>query len=113
MKKNENKIITKNKFKIPKWIKVISCIILIWIVVYSVDYIRVTKYYRKPIFSITVKYNRVTKDNADYIEKKYIGIGYSFYTRGDVENNKKEYVIYYGKVKILNFEVKSFFQGVC
>ena len=113
MSKNENKIITKNKFKIPKWIKVISCIILIWIVVYSVDYIRVTNYYRKPIFSITVKSNRVTKDNADYIEKKYIGIGYSFYTRGDIENNKKEYVIDYGKVKILNFEVKSFFQGVC
>ena len=93
MKTNENKIITKNKFKIPKWIKVISCIILMWIVVYSVDYIRVTNYYRKPIFSITVKSNRVTKDNADYIEKKYIGIGYSFYTRGDVENNKKEYVL--------------------
>lgn len=69
MSKKENKIITKNKFKIPKWTKVISCIILIWIVVYSVDYIRVTNYYRKPIFSITVKSNRVTKDNADYIEK--------------------------------------------
>ena len=58
-----------NKFKIPKLIKVIICIILIWIVVYSVDYIRVTNYYRKPIFSITVKSNRVSKDNADYIEK--------------------------------------------
>ena len=112
MSKNENKIITKNKFKIPKWIKVISCIILIWIVVYSVDYIRVTNYYRKPVFSINVKSNRVTKGDANYVEKKYIGFGYSFYTRGEIENNKKEYIIYFGKVKILNIEVKDFFQGI-
>mgnify|MGYP004709828933 CR=1 FL=1 len=110
---NASKEILKNKFKISRWIKIILCAILIWITIYSVDYICVTNFFRSPIFSIVVKSNRIHNENVDYIEKKFIGLGYSFYTRGEVEKNKKNYVIYYGKIKILNFEVKDFFQGVC
>lgn len=107
-----SKNILKNKFKIPKLFKIISCIILIWTTMYLVDYIRVTKYFVKPIFSITIKSNKIQDEYADYVEKEFMGLGYSFYTRGQIDNNKKKYVIHYGEIKIINIKIKDFFQGV-
>ena len=100
------------KLKISKWIKIIVSITLIWLTIYFIDYICVTSFFRSPVFSIMIKSNRIQNKNADYVEKKFIGLGYSFYTRGQLENNGKKYVIDYGVVKIFNFKVKDFFRGV-
>lgn len=107
-----SKNIFKNKFKIPKWLKFILCIILIWTTMYLSDYIRVTKCFAEPIFSFTIKSNRVQDEYADFVEKEYIGLGYSFYTRGQIDSDKKKYVIHYGEIKILNIKIKDFFQGI-
>lgn len=108
----KSKSIFQNKFKLPKWIKVILCIILVWLSFYVVDCTCVTKYFSEPVFSITIKSTKIQTDNADYVEKDFIGLGYSFYTRGQVDNNKKKYTIYYGKIKIMNVKIKDFFKGV-
>ncbi|HAB66304.1 MAG TPA: hypothetical protein DCE23_02950 [Firmicutes bacterium] len=109
--KNSKNII-KSKFMIPKWIKVILCIIFIWISFYMVDYICVSKYFSEPIFSISINSNKVQNGDADYIEKNYVGLGYSFYTRGQIDEEKSKYVIHYGEIKIINIKVKDFFKGV-
>lgn len=107
-----SKSIFENRFKIPKWIKIVLCTILIWTTMYFVDYIRVNKCFAEPIFSITIKSNRVKDEHADFIEKEFVGLGYSFYTRGHIDIDKKRYVIIYGEIKILNIKIKDFFQGI-
>lgn len=106
----KSKSIFQNKFIIPKWMTVILCIIIAWASFYEIDYICVTKYFSEPIFSITTKSNKIQSDNADYIEKEFIGLGYSLYTRGKMENNK--YTIHYGEIKIINTKIKDFYKGV-
>lgn len=106
----KSRLIFQNKFIIPRWMKVILCVIISWVSFYVIDYICVTKYFSEPIFSITTKSNIIQSDNADYVEKKFIGLGYSIYTRGQMENNK--YTIHYGEIKIIDIKIKDFYRGV-
>lgn len=106
----KSRLIFQNKFIIPRWMKVILCVIIAWVSFYVIDYICVTKYFSEPIFSITTKSNIIQSDNADYVEKKFIGLGYSLYTRGQMENNK--YTIHYGEIKIIDIKIKDFYRGV-
>lgn len=106
----KSRLIFHNKFIIPRWMKVILCVIISWVSFYVIDYICVTKYFSEPIFSITTKSNIIQSDNADYVEKKFIGLGYSIYTRGQMENNK--YTIHYGEIKIIEIKIKDFYRGV-
>lgn len=106
----KSRLIFQNKFIIPRWMKVILCVIISWVSFYVIDYICVTKYFSEPIFSITTKSNIIQSDNADYVEKKFIGLGYSLYTRGQMENNK--YTIHYGEIKIIDIKIKDFYRGV-
>ncbi len=106
----KSRSIFQKKFTIPKWIKVILCIFIAWVSFYVIDYICVTKYFSEPIFSITTKSTKIQNDDANYIEKEFIGLGYSLYTRGQMENNK--YTIHYGEIKIINFKIKNFYKGV-
>jgi len=102
---------TFNKFKIPKLLKIIMIIIFSWSIIFSTDYIFVSKLYRSPLFSITTKSENITDEHANYIEKEYKGLGYSIITKGQIVNNK--YSIDYGKINIMNINIKTFFKGVC
>lgn len=106
----KSRLIFQNKFIIPRWMKVILCVIISWVSFYVIDYICVTKYFSEPIFSITTKSNIIQSDNAGYVEKEFIGLGYSLYTRGQMENNK--YTIHYGEIKIIEIKIKDFYRGV-
>lgn len=107
---NNSKNIFRKKIILPKWLKISLLIILIWITMFGVDYIRVSKFYSSPIFSIPVESKRTKFKDVDYLQKRYIGLGYSFYTRG--ENYNKKYTIDYGEIKFLKWKVKDFFRGV-
>jgi len=102
---------TFNKFKIPKLLKIIMIIIFSWSIIFSTDYIFASKLYRSPLFSITTKSENITDEHANYIEKEYKGLGYSIITKGQIVNNK--YSIDYGKINIMNINIKTFFKGVC
>lgn len=118
---NENEIVIEilktskdieyNKYKIPRWFKILICIILIWSSMFFVDYICVTKHFKEPLFSFTIKSKKIKNEDADYIEKNFVGLFYSSYTRGQ-NNNKGEYIIHYGEINIGSFKVKDFYKGV-
>ncbi len=111
LKKNDIKNRSLKNTKIKKFAIIFIAICLIWTIFFATDYIRVTKYYKKPLFSINVKSKHIVDSYADYIEQKYVGLGYSTYIRvSDVSKDK--YDVDYAEIRLINKVIKSFFRGI-
>ncbi len=113
MKLNKNDIENRGlkNTRIKKLFIIFIAICLIWTIFFSTDYILVTKFWKRPLFSINVKTDYISGDGysiIDHTRREYVGIGYSFSTRSYARTAVD---IYYAKIRLFNKEIRTFHKG--
>lgn len=71
-----------------KKLKIVFIIIVIWGLMFGIDYLMVTKLHKMPLFEIKLYEHHIVEEYADYYEKEYFGIGYGYYIRVSDDYNQ-------------------------
>lgn len=100
----------KRKRKIYRIIKTLLIVILLYITIFIIDYVSVIINFQKPIFAMNSFNHRMYTDEFDYYEKNYDGLGYNYYTRGQIEDG--EYSVDYVELSIFGHSVSKHAKGV-
>ncbi len=91
-------------------IKIVVSVLIIFIAIFITNIYMVNQYFVKPIFVMNSFNSHVHTEDANYYEKNYTGLGYNFYTRGQMEDG--EYSIDYVETSIFGHTISKNAKGV-